>query len=560
MTTLAASRPIVARDVTEQAADSAGRTWLAAAAWPAGIFIAAFAARIVAMFMIHFPLTEGSAYYLAVARNMVAGRGLVVDSIWSYSTPPLTLPRPAFELWQPLASLIAAAPMTILGSSLGSAQLAFAIVGAVLAPLAYVVARDAADRLGLSQRRVATVAVGSGLLVALGGPFVLPSAVPDSTLPFAVIAVGACIIMRGALAGQRWPIVGLGILAGLAYLTRMEAIYLGIAFLVVGWTLRTAWGPLARRATAVTGIAALVAVPWWLRNLADFGTPLPSQVTDNLLLTHNEQIFAFTSHPTLAGFTDQGVPTIVANIGAGLWHDLVDVTLVPGAAFAVLGVLTLAAGWRHRHALVGSPLSAMVVLGTVTFAATSVLFPVATLWGTFEHAAGPLLVALAVLAALGGDAMVARIREWRSWPRSNAWLAPAALLALTIPLVALQLSLAANQAAARQRQLAAVALNVPPLLGTSASTVQPLITDHPIWLADALGRPAIVLPDEPLSSVLALATKFNAPAVVILEPRGIYPDALRSAAAAPCFTEMTPPTAVVEAPDIAVFLISEACR
>ena len=560
MTALIAGRHMAATNAAEATISGAARARLSVAAWPMGIFIAALAVRLAAMFMIHFPLTEGSAYYLAVARNLVAGRGLVIDSIWSYSTPPLTLPRPAFELWQPLASLIAAAPMTMLGPSIGSAQLGFAIVGALLAPLAWLVARDAADRLGLSQRRGATVAAGAGLLVALGGPFVLPSAVPDSTLPFAVLAVAACVVMRGALIGQRRSIIGLALLAGLAYLTRMEALYLGVTFLVAGWTLRTAWGPLTRRAAAVAGVAALVALPWWLRNLVDFGTPLPSQVTDNLLLTRNEQIFAFTAHPTLAGFTGQGLPAFAANIGAGLWHDLVDVILVPGAAFAVLGVLTLAAGWRYRSALAGSPLSALVVLGLTTFAATSLLFPVATLWGTFEHAAGPLLVALAILAALGGDAIVARLRAWRSWPRSNAWLAPAALLALTIPLAGLQVTFAANQADARQRQLAAVSTDVPPLLGAAASTTQPLITDHPVWLADALGRPAVALPDEPPSSVLRLALEFDAPAVVILDARGLYPSALRSAEAAQCFMEMTPQVAIAEAPETTIFLINEACR
>ena len=36
------------------------------------------------------------------ARNLLEGRGLVSDALWSFQTPPLVFPRPAFEVWLPL--------------------------------------------------------------------------------------------------------------------------------------------------------------------------------------------------------------------------------------------------------------------------------------------------------------------------------------------------------------------------------------------------------------------------------------------------------------------------
>ena len=74
-----------------------------------------------------------------------------------------------------------------------------------------------------------------------------------------------------------------------------------------------------------------------------------------------------------------------------------------------------------------------------------VVFPVATLWGTFLHASGPLLVGLTVCAVLGGDAAVARIRTARHWSRENAWMAPAALMAIAVPLAALEGTALASQ-------------------------------------------------------------------------------------------------------------------
>jgi hypothetical protein len=98
------------------------------------------------------PLSEGSSYYVATARNLVEGRGLVIDAIWSYATPPLVLPRPAFELWQPVASLVAALPMPFLDTSYDAAQIGFAFIGAALAPLAWLVT-DAVARLPASPPR-----------------------------------------------------------------------------------------------------------------------------------------------------------------------------------------------------------------------------------------------------------------------------------------------------------------------------------------------------------------------------------------------------------------------
>ena len=128
-----------------------------ALAVPVALYGVALIVRLVATAIVTFPLNEGSAYYVAVARNLATGRGPVIDSIWSYATHPQTvLGRPAFELWQPLASVLAAWPMTFLGNTFASAQLGFAVVGALLAPLARLVARDAATDFDLPVNGSAT--------------------------------------------------------------------------------------------------------------------------------------------------------------------------------------------------------------------------------------------------------------------------------------------------------------------------------------------------------------------------------------------------------------------
>jgi len=67
-------------------------TWLSAGA----IFVLALAVRAVAAAAVTFPVPEDTAYYDSVARNLLEGRGLISDALWSYQTQPLVVPRAAF--------------------------------------------------------------------------------------------------------------------------------------------------------------------------------------------------------------------------------------------------------------------------------------------------------------------------------------------------------------------------------------------------------------------------------------------------------------------------------
>jgi len=536
---------------------SAASRW-SVLATAAALYGVGLAAQLTAAVVVNQPLTEGSSYYVAVARNLVEGRGMVIDAMWSYATPPLVLPRPAFELWQPMASFVAALPMTFLGTSFDAAQIAYAFLGATLAPLAWLVARDAASRLSLPARRAQSVTIGAGVLAALSAPLLIAGAAPDSTLPFAVFGVAACLLVPRTIDGDRSALAALGVALGAAYLTRMEAVWLGLAFVGTAFVATRSLSRTAWLGVAAATVAAVIAAPWWLRNLSVFGAPLPGQLADNILLTRNEQIFAYLDRPTLAGFLGQGAPTLLANVGAALWHDLVNVLLVPAGPIAALGLLTAVIGLQRHGVRPAGALAVLLGAGAITYLATSILFPVATLWGTFEHAAGPLHVGLIVAALIGADAFVARVREWRNWPRANAWLAPAGLALIGLPITALALAGAAASASADARRINDIAQVLPAALeraGVPSST--PLITDRPIWLSDALPNQATALPHERVGAIAQLARDFHAGVIVVTEPRGDFPAALRAPDSAACFTELVVPGMPSGS---AVFMVGEACR
>src|SRR5207244_6164693 len=99
------------------------------------VYVVALVVRAWAATQITFPRPEDVAYYVGVARNLVDGRGLISDAIWSFQTPPLSFPRPAFEVWLPLPSFLMAIPMLILGPTLAAAQVATILIGGLVAVL-----------------------------------------------------------------------------------------------------------------------------------------------------------------------------------------------------------------------------------------------------------------------------------------------------------------------------------------------------------------------------------------------------------------------------------------
>lgn len=532
----------------------------AAAATPLTLYAVAVIVGLWATSFVAFPTNEGSAYYVAVARNVADGRGLVIDTLWSYATPPLILPRPAFELWQPMASFIAALPMALLNGSFAAAQLGGVLLGATIAPLGWALTRDAGRALGVAPERFEMLAVGTGLLASISAPVILATAVPDSTLPFLVFGSLACW-----LAPRAWSVsrpaaaLGLGVALGLAYLARHEAMYIGVVVLIAGIVAargRTRLSGL--RWLAPTVVAGLVVVgPWFVRNLAVFGTPLPGQALDNALLTSNEQIFAYSGRQTVAAFLEQGPAVLAGNVIAALAHNVIDIVTVMAMPVGTLG-LVAAFVFVRRPSLRGTSLWLLLVSGALTLAMASFVFPVASLWGTFQHASGPLLLGLTVAAVLGADAVVDYVRRRRHWKRANAWLAPLALALVAGPLSVFQLALlarAGDDAAARYAALAAVVAQQPEVAGGARPIV---ISDHPIWLSETTGLPTLALPAEAPDVVLRLAHDQHASLIVISEGRGDYPAAFRMGSTVHCFVERPLPASAPAGS--AIFAIDQSCN
>jgi hypothetical protein len=510
------------------------------------VFVVAFAVRVWAMSQITFPRPEDVAYYVGVARNLVEGRGLVSDAIWSFNTPPLAFPRPAFEVWLPLPSFLAAVPMALFGPTFGAAQLSSVVVGSIVCVLAWRLAADVAADRSMPAGRARTLALGSGLTAAVYLPLVLGSAQPDSTMPFAALVLVACLLMgrmlvaRGLARARARDTWLLGLTLGVAALTRNEAVSLALTWAIVAWWIagRAVAAGAARPIRGMSSVgrpvvdrsqvtrfgqwwpmvgfvgllSALVFLPWALRDWSVFGTPFPGQALANALFLDGRDVFAWQDPPTLSRYLAAGLPTLLGLRVTGAAHNLFNVLLLLGVPLSVVGLVGLPAAWRS---VVLRPL---ILFSVITFAIASLLFPVATTWGTFLHAAGAIHVLLVISALLVLDAVIGWVGRRRGWTRPVAWLGPTFAVAgslLFSGVLLLQDGAASRATEVRFAELAS-ALRDPSFAMPIDTEPGPIITDVPIWLGEVTDHPTLALPNEPADSVLSLASRFEPPARLLL--------------------------------------------
>ena len=158
---------------------------------------------------------------------------------------------------------------------------------------------------------------------------------------------------------------------------------------------------------------------WAIRDWQVFGNPLPGQALANALSVSGFDIFAWQDPPTISRYLAVGPGRLLEMRAEGLGHNLLTVLLIPGAPLSLIGLIALPLVARLRS------LRPIILVGGITFLVTSLVFPVATTWGTFLHAAGPVHVLLVIAALVGLDRLIAAVGRRRAWTNPVAWLAPA---------------------------------------------------------------------------------------------------------------------------------------
>ena len=264
----------------------------------------------------------------------------------------------------------------------------------------------------------------------------------------------------------------------------------------------------APRGSGSIGVAGVVAAAGLravglIRDWVVFGSPLPGQAATNALSVTGFDIFAWNDPPTLARYLAVGPARLRRDAGRGPRPQPVHASCSCRACRSRSSACS-ALPWQGRGAALRPVAPASAV---ITFLVTSLVFPVATTWGTFLHAAGPVHVLLIVLGAARPRRRdrPARRAGWAGRGRSPG---SGALLG-DLRVGALLGRAAARPSAAGRATTAAHYEELGRRMAAAGhpldATAGPVITDFPIWLAESQRIPALALPDEPPADVLDLA-------------------------------------------------------
>lgn len=477
---------------------------------PVLLYLLALAARAMAAAGFADPAYPDAFYYVDAARAIADGRGLTVDFVWIFAEvggripAEPSLPVPAFGHWMPLAALVQVPFLWLLGPQPAAAIAPFLLVGALAAPVTWAIGREA----GLPAR----AAVAAGVIAAVPG-LVLPFlAQPDNFGLYEPIVAGALWATSRALRGNGRAFLAASLLAGLAVLSRNDGwLVVGVVGLAVVWDrLRTRR---VREAAPRIGLGSIVAGgvtlallvgPWYLRQLATFGTASPSAASGKALFIRDiAEWNSITTPATLDHLLGMGVGPFLASrvlglvAAAGIFAVLVGgIALVPFAAFGA---------WRRRRSTVFGP---FFTYGAFLFAFSALVSAVHVPGGTFIHSAVALAPHATVLAVDGIVAAVAwaavRRRSWRPVEAERIFLGGAVAWMVGLAVVG-SLTTEATWAAKRDRMRAVAAA----LDRAGAAPSDRLMSIDAAGYRYHTGRGGIVLPNDPLPVIETAARAYS---------------------------------------------------
>ena len=349
-------------------------------------------------------------YYYNAAQRLADGEGLTDPYLWTYFNAPETLPGPSHTYWMPLESLVLAVPLAILGSGFGTAQLVMlaCLVGMVWLTVALARHLDGRNR-----------HVWSAALLVMFGGFYAPCWVTTDTFALYGLLGGAALMAGGKALRTRelsWFVL-VGMLGGLAHLTRADGLLILIVFLAVAlWPaanvpLRKVVGGLI----AAGGGYVLVMAPWFVRNWRAIGSPLPLGGTDTIWMRSYDELVSYPAHIAPAHLLNWGLNDILQTRWLALTNNVG--TFMAVETWVILGPLALIGLWRLRH---HETVRIFAWYAVALHLVMTFVFALPGYRGGLFHSSAALLPFWAVLSMVGLDIAVERAARWRRWRVSEA--------------------------------------------------------------------------------------------------------------------------------------------
>lgn len=491
------------------------------------VFGVALLTRLVLLTRVEHPGLWDPTHYYLLGRNLLQGKGFTIDYIWHFlNGPPAGVSHP-IDYWMPLPGVLAALGMAAGGDSVQAAVLPFALLGALQAALAVWLA----DQLGLPL----AARILAGLGTAFSPDLLIASLHTDTTVPFSVLAMLSLIAMwRGLTSDGRWLWLS-GMCGGLALLTRNDGMLLVPVFVLSAGI--AAWQGYRVRFWHYVGfgLAFLLAVaPWMVRNVQALGMVWPGGATSTAFTRHSEELYVYATPLTLERYLAVGVGNIVQKRLFELVASLKLMAAVTGQFFgAAIGGLGLLLGWtwwkRGRVENTESQAAAslanrlfwpllpalLLVIGGWLF--YGLVTPIHSQGGSFKK----LYLGVLPLLMVGGAAVVTHFVRPRAVQAVVVALAIVMLLPGAFDIVRDDLTL--------NRTYASTIKDIGRVLDDLQAQMDGeliLMTRDPWSINYLLGYRTVMVPEENLETILAVADRYGVTHVLLPVPRaaleGIY--------------------------------------
>ena len=432
-------------------------------------------------------------HYYNLARNLVDGRGFVIDYIWQYHQPPADVTHP-IDYWMPLAAVWPAISMRVLGGSLLAALLPNILFSTALAALTGLIARMA--RLSHNAKLM------SMALILFLPDYVLGAVRTDTTVSYVLFCGLALVCLYQGMNGRPWLLALAGVAGALAQLTRLDGLLL-LPALLAGAVLLWRCGGRSmpwRWLFALLLTWTLVLAPWIWRNQQELGVLWPSGAGTTLFLTHFNDQFTYSREINLDYYLAWGWPNILYNIAFHALANLKVMVTTQGFALPLLALIGLG-GWlrsrqRERLWLLLTPLLFLLVL----YGVYTILLPFHSMGGSFKKS---WLALIPFLAVAGAWALDAYMRP-RLVGRIAAALVAGFMMMEAIELVRYEYTLVAE----RNLEMKLVAAVIDDLGDQNGDGRVTVMSDGPFHL-NWLGYHATIIPSDDRDSILAAARRYG---------------------------------------------------